>query len=257
MAQTSVITFKGKLDNIVGFKTAKGEYALRKREAPKNPRTPNQVAQRVRFLAATGLASLLDNHLAGLQRYAKQNKITRRNAFVKLNLAYQADGNDIIQANLDPYLRGVSSEIKAVINYNSLKLAHGEAINFTPTAQMIDNQTPTMLTFTSEGVNALLEGANLQAGPLVGMIALNESYAFSVLQNPGSSNSVGIKTPSGVSGEKLHVYVYRVLNTDATISTIYDSIFNGGNLEAIASMYSQLANANISESKYVGEFTVA
>ncbi len=101
MPQTGIITFKGKLDNLVGARNQKGTYSIRRlNKKTKQPNTTRQIQARAKFLALSQAASTFSPVLPLLTPYAKKNKISTRNAFIKLNYpAAQAEG---LTATLDP-----------------------------------------------------------------------------------------------------------------------------------------------------------
>lgn len=100
--QVSTLQVIGRVGNLTGFTDSKGNIAIRKNpDSVKNPQTEKQVLQRTAFLQASNLAALFKDSIAGLQPYARQNRITARNAFTKLNLREQRilaikEGNDIV-----------------------------------------------------------------------------------------------------------------------------------------------------------------
>lgn len=101
MPQTGIITFKGKLDNLVGARNQKGTYSIRRiNKKPKQPNTARQIQARAKFLALSQAASTFSPVLPLLAPFAKQNKISTRNAFIKLN--YPAVQVEDLTATLDP-----------------------------------------------------------------------------------------------------------------------------------------------------------
>lgn len=84
----SVVTFKGRVGNIVGAKGYKGSTILRQYQPiVANPNTEKQRTQRTKFLAATSLANNCPElALAGLRGYAKTVGCSVRNAMSKIML---------------------------------------------------------------------------------------------------------------------------------------------------------------------------
>lgn len=115
---TSIIQFKGKVGELVGSRDSKGEMTVRKHQPEvKNPQTDAQMLQRTRFLAINAYATLAgEAAFAGLTPRARKNKMTTRNAFVKLNLADSA----VVTAT-----KQQDGSFKAEISPRGIKFAEG------------------------------------------------------------------------------------------------------------------------------------
>lgn len=84
--QTSIITFKGKVGNVVGARDSKGDLTIKAYQPEvRQSNTEGQIIARVRFLTMTALAKGLRPGLFGLSNYAAQQKLTTTNAFQRLN----------------------------------------------------------------------------------------------------------------------------------------------------------------------------
>lgn len=84
--QTGIITFKGKVGNVVGARDSKGDLTIKAYQPEvKQTNTEGQIIARVRFLTITALAKGLRKGLFGLSNYAAQQKLTNTNAFQRLN----------------------------------------------------------------------------------------------------------------------------------------------------------------------------
>lgn len=84
--QTGIITFKGKVGNVVGARDSKGDLTIKAYQPEvKQSNTEGQIIARVKFLTMTALAKGLRPGLFGLSNYAAQQKLTLTNAFQRLN----------------------------------------------------------------------------------------------------------------------------------------------------------------------------
>ena len=86
--QVSVIQVNGRVGEVVGAKSMKGDNILRTHRATiANPNTILQQRQRTKFLCATNFSSQVPKDaIKGLLPYAKNNRCTLRNAITKLYL---------------------------------------------------------------------------------------------------------------------------------------------------------------------------
>lgn len=79
--QTSIVTFKGKLDNTVGQKSF-GGYSLRKKVNPRNPRTIKQLTQRAKIKLIATFAGCLKGII---NKTFKNSKRTSFSEFINKN----------------------------------------------------------------------------------------------------------------------------------------------------------------------------
>lgn len=188
--QQSVITFTGKLGEIVGQKSIKGDLILRKRifdpkvsesEASKNART--------RFLAVSAAQQLFKKASFGLENYARTKKMSVRNAFMSLNYA------PVNNENIEGSANG------AALGYDAVLVAYGEGtpvifgrpdVN-TPQKYTIDYSTDT----TAGG------GDN----DAVFVVLVNPNVSETVIGSAKRSDgTITIDAPAHWSGEQIHAY---------------------------------------------------
>lgn len=201
--QTSIITFDKKLDNLVGFKTKSGGYAIRKRVTPTNPNTRPQRNQRVRFLGAQALAAIFKNCLVGFAPYAAQKKISTRNAFTKTNLLAQGT----ITAQLTGALTSDDmTALEAQVDYAKIELSRGIAYNAGVTAAPDEFEPGTVTLKFPQGIFDNL--------PIITQDPASGSYT----PNPNIAHYVVIYDPAKNIAMPLRASALTATATDATIT---------------------------------------
>lgn len=234
--QTSIITFSGKLDNLVGFRTSKGGYSIRKHLASvKQPNTQKQIDARTKFLATIKAAETFRNALDGLVPYARQNRINVRNAFVKLNRPLAVAENNT-----------------AYIVPDQLVLAKGNAL--APVFGQISEETPQRVTISWTSPEGTSDDDAVYG--IVYSPELELAFLASAQQKAGS---LSINLPASVSGTKVHVYAFaQRFNTAGDAYTYWKGIDDAQNGRFFGSAEARVvaSNSNFSESTYLGNPTV-
>lgn len=237
--QTSIITFEGKLDNLVGFKNNKGTYSLRKRITPKNPNTEKQRNTRLKFLVANNLAAIF-KHTSGMVKFAKDNKISPSNAFVKAN--YSAIVN-VTPTGTD------EADLRAKIDYDNITVAVGNAIGVIP--ERPNFETPQQITVPFDYID--IPGA-INDDDVVVAVAYcpNLNAVFSATARR-SLKSITLRTPSQFSGETVHVYLFTQNINDAAARSWYWTSPETSSFDGFNALNSAVAQSDFSNSVYAGQ----
>lgn len=233
--QTSIITFDGKLDNLVGFKNNKGTYSLRKRIKPTNPQTEKQVIARARFKLLSTMANEFRDMLAGLYPYASRNKITLRNAFMKENYP-------LVQ-NITPPTTGAIDTQK--LPYDTMQLTHGiyPSVYF----QTPDYSTPKTIRVIFD------TPPSLNPTDIVHLVAYFPALGMALQDKAPVSNSlVVMPLDSQFSGEVVQLWGYtqHFLNDQARID------YEAGGDKVDAFIRSAAMNSEFSATYYLGQGTI-
>lgn len=232
--QVSTLKMTGSFGNAVGYIDKQGRVQMRsKAEAYHDANTIAQRKVRTRFLALTGTSKSLKPVLIGLSRYAKDNKISLRNAFAKLNYSQvttTVSGNDVT-SNLDP---------------TKMYLAYGDLPEVSFGSPSFDNPLQVDVAW---GPNSDMPGAS--DDDLVYIIVVNPGDSKAVMSAP-VKRSVGhatVTVPNGWNGEAVTVYGFAQGFSDANDRVTYEHGWLYGEAEAVE----LLAKAEYSKSSYLGE----
>ncbi len=236
MAQTSIITFSGKLDNLVGFRTSKGGYAIRKHlPSVKQPNTQKQIDARTKFLATIKAAETFRNALDGLVPFARQNRINVRNAFVKLNRPLAVAENNTAFITPDQLILAKGNALAPVFDRPSAETPKQVTINWTNPEGTSDDDAVYGIAYSPE---------------------LEIAFLASTKQ---TNDSLDITLPATVSGTKVHVYAFaQRFNTTGDAYTYWKGIDEAQNGRFFGSAEARViaSNSNFSDSQYLGEVTV-
>lgn len=236
--QTSIITFDGKLDNLVGFKNNKGTYSLRKRITPANPQTEKQVVARARFKALSICAQDFSKALFGLTKFTKTNRITPRNSFMKLNYP--------LVKGVDPTPDGlIAAEI---IRWEDLILSHGNADNVEFSS--IDVSKPGSVTIPFSNPYQLPSDTPVY---IVAYIpALNKTF---IASSSISYAAVVLEVPPIASGEEIYVFGFTQTFLDEQTRLDYGIALNEGVVCEVLGKATAM-NSNFSPTHFVGKATL-
>lgn len=232
--QTSIFTFNRKLDNVVGFKTRKG-YAVRKHLIPTNPNTEKQVAVRARFKAISVVADDLDTLLTPLSSYASRNKMSLRNAFVKLNYP--------VVETVDPASEGAINTEK--LDYDKLQLTNGSfpGVIF----GRADFSTPQQVTITFGDMPGV--------GPddIVVLAAYIPSLNLSLVEKvKASTHVVVMPLPAGASGETVQLWGYTQHFRTQQARVDYEASITNDGVVVDALARNSALNSKFSHTTYLG-----
>lgn len=244
---TSVTTFTGRFGNMIGTTDMKKQAIIRSQAATvANPNTPAQAMARTRFLTATGLAAGLSNGLAGLTPYANNERITLRNAFVKLNASGPNDDNAIIQTT---YGADGTEDVASNVSWQNLILSTGEPSTATlGAASFTESQAVT------------LAASNLTVGDLAYLVIYNPTTNESVstvTEVTAASQTIRAEVPVSWTGQTVQTYFYTSrLRSGSSLSKYqYISYFNGSDVlaEAIKNAMRQTnSDATFTRSRFTG-----
>lgn len=232
----SMIKFTGRVGDVVGRKGTKGGVIYSAYQPDiKNPQTPAQINQRVRFLTATSLAHQLPNDaLAGYAPIAASKRISRRTAYASYLMSKKAAVIAIAEEG---------NEYKATISYEELVFSRGTDVY---EASTLDTETPATIKTTVSG---------LQPKDIVHAVAIvpEAKTAFSkVEQAGGASLEISLNFPTSLQGENVHVYIYVQRINDDNARATYLSFWDGSNFEAQATLKAIESSASYSATTYVG-----
>ena len=246
--QIGIITFKGKVGNVVGARDSKGDLTLKAYQPEvKQANTEGQIIARVRFLTLTGLAKLTRNVHLGLSAYADANKLTLTNAFSKLNkLAVECYPPDL---TANPPRK----DYEGKIDWHWVKFAHGDIPNVlfrTP-----DYSTPGEISadFTDNELDGMTDRSATTRRAFLVAVCPDMGAAF--ISNPVASNVGAIKLPVPLTwnGMMVHTYGFAMDFNTQSEALAYDSYWSRGplSLEAKASLAQMMKNARYSMSQYL------
>lgn len=236
--QTSIITFDGKLDNLVGFKNNKGTYSLRKRIKPANPQTKKQIVARARFKAVSLCAQDFKRVLFGLYPYAKQQKITLRNAFMKLNYD--------LASTSDPMPEGVITSEQ--LKYTELQLTKDtfNGVIF----QNPDFSRPGVITVVFENPQ------QLAADDIVHLVAYIPSMNLTVADSTTVSQNIAtIQLPTTASGEEAHLFGFTQHFNNEQARIDYAAYIDDGMI-VDANAFSSAMGSDFSRTEHLGKGTI-
>lgn len=254
----SLITFTGKVDNVVGAKGKNGDIIIRKyQKNPTKSQTTNQVKQRTRFLTATGMAhNFPETAYAGLTKYAKSLGLTLQNAFTKVNLTktfnYQGAPKPVIYAESMG-----DNEVVGRVEWPEIEISRGGEGNVTiGTPQFNDPETVTIewqkraddITISAaDTITFVVFCAELEKDPPV---VVTSKAALSVQR-------VNIVVPNTWTGQSVKVWAFETFfNTEAD-SVEYLSIFNSDTLQASARRRELLSSAEYTRTFWVGSGSIS
>ena len=245
--QTSVFQFEGRLGEVTGYRDMRGNQIARKIVKARNPQTTLQVAQRTRFLTATGAAAGLKNSIAGLEPTAKSKRLTPRNTLVQMLLTnpdviktttrtVTTDGTPsvVTEASIDPKFLQLSRglleipEATAIITGNQLKL---------------NIKDDTIYDFFHV---VCFDRYNNRANPV--LIPVTEH---------GGDITLTLDIPSIFRGNKAAIYIYGQALSNNLSRALYQSIWNGNSVQAKATRRTIEADADYSETAFLGEFEIS
>lgn len=244
--QTSVFQFEGRLGEVTGYRDMRGNQIARKIVKARNPQTTLQVAQRTRFLTATGAAAGLKNAIAGLGPTAKSKRLTPRNTLVQMLLT----NPDVIKTTTRTVIAdGNLSEVtEASIDPKFLKLSRGMLEMPNVTATIVGNQLKLNVdddTIYDYFHLVYFDRYSNRAVPV--LIPVEEH---------GGSVTLTLDIPSVFRGNKAAIYIYGQAISNNLSRALYQSIWNGNSVQAKATRRSIEAEADYSETAYLGEFEI-
>lgn len=237
---TQVSTFKitGKIGDIVGFKSSKGDIIARTYQPNvKNPQTSGQITQRTKFLAGTGLAGGI-KYFPGFEKYAKSLRISARNAFTKQVLK---DGSITVVKN--------GNEYQSTIDWGAVAISKGTAQPPLFSAPSFEEEAEVKVSWTPEGSNSDIVQV------LVYQPDINEGY-YSDPTSMGAG-SLSVDVPARWSGMEVHVYGFCLRENESGQSVTYSSFWDAGNVEAMAEVKHVAGEMDPSKSSYIGHGTIA
>lgn len=239
--QTSIITFDGKLDTLVGFKNNSGGYSLRKRIKPRNPNTYAQRDVRAKFTAVSRLEQTMRPQLFGLVPAAKQDKITVRNEFIKVNFS----GCETVGIQDD--------ELVVSLSYQNLVVAKGSG------RQVLNPQFQTDI----PGTIIFTYDANSQGNEdlddpihLIGLIG-NMDRVFHAQAKRRDGQLALENLPADTSGETMYLYYFTQHFSTASAKASYDAAVLANQADGYAFLAESAANSIFSDSKYGAKVTLA
>lgn len=246
--QTGIITFKGKVGNVVGARDSKGDLTIKAYQPEvKQTNTEGQIIARVRFLTLTGLAKITRGAQLGLSAYADANRLTLSNAFSKLNkLAVECYPPDL---TANPPRK----DYEGKIDWHWVKFAHGDVPNVlfrTP-----DYSTPGEISadFTDNELDRMADRSATTRR--VFLVAACPDMGTAFISDPVASNigSVKLPVPLTWNGMMVHTYGFTTDFNTQSEALAYDSYWSRGplSLEAKASLAQMMKNARYSMSQYL------
>lgn len=244
--QTSVFQFEGRLGEVTGYRDMRGNQLVRKIVKASNPQTTLQVAQRTRFLTATGAAAGLKNAIAGLVPTAKSKRLTPRNTLVQMLLTNPDVIKTITREGETP--DGTPTLVtEAVIEPKFVQLSRGLL------------EMPSV-TASVEGFSLKLnigENETCDHFHLVYFDRFNNRGIAALLPiEKGGPTILTLDIPTVFRDNKVAVYIYGQTFGDNLSRALYQSVWNGNSVQAKATRRTIEAGAEYSETTFLGEFTI-
>lgn len=221
--QIGPIQFQGKLGTIVGRTTRKGYMSLGIKAAKvTNPQTPKQVVQRVKFGAAQNLANGIPMEcLAGFTHYAKNHKMSIRNAVVR---AHTSGINGTASYGNDPRTAftitgdGGMGTTKAVLDPTKLTFSVGVNQFMTPAQEDLVWDLPSKVRLTIPD-QTFVVGDKDYITHVIAYIPAMELFIHTTA--PKSQSVVIIDFPDAALGNKTYIYAYLEYNEFEDTSVDY------------------------------------
>lgn len=198
--QTSIITFKGKLDNIVGQKSFKGLMALRKKVTPKNPRTQKQTIHRAK--------------IAIIGKFAGKIKGVVNHTFKNPN---RTSYSEFINVNFENIIGGTWPTLSLL--YDKVQISRGNLANGISPNAVIESNTVTVSWTDNSGI-----GDNKSSDQAI-LLAFNSVKQESVYTMDGgtrSSRQATLTLPSFWSGDSVDIWLAMTNGNDYS-----DSVYLG------------------------------
>ena len=236
--QVGTLKMTGSFAGAVGYIDKQGRVQMRsKAEAYHDANTIAQRKVRTKFLALTGTSKSLKPALIGLSRYAKDHKISLRNAFAKLNYSQvttTVSGNDVT-SNLDA---------------TTMYLAYGELPEVSFGSPTFDNPLQVDVAW---GPNSDMPGAS--ADDLVYIVVMNPGDGKCVLSTPvkRSVGAASVTVPNAWNGEIVNVYGFAQGFSDENDRITYEHGWLYGEAEAVE----LLSKAEYSVSHFIGTGSIS
>ena len=220
--QIGPIQFQGKLGTIVGRSTRKGYMSLGiKATKVTNPQTPKQVIQRVKFGAAQNLANSTPAEiLVGFTRYAKNNRMSLRNAVTR---AYTRGINGAVNMTTDPKdaftITGDGGMGTTEATLVPAKMAFSEGVNqYLALGRDVIADVPQQLTVQLQSQGVILGDKDYIHHVIVFVPRANQ-YFHAVAQK--TKENVVFTIPNDLNGLQAHVYAYAEYNENGDTSVDY------------------------------------
>lgn len=245
--QVSVVQFNGRVGELVGAKTLKGNNSLRIHRATiANPNTLAQRKQRTAFLAANQTAASLPSQvLEAFMPYAKSQGMSARNAFVRLNLRNGAFA--ATRAGSDGEL--VSTPLSQSPEKVLLTAGHSTIASFN--ALSFENPSQVDTSFD-------IAGDYTPSNVIAHMLVYNEElqqYAYaSTTASAATGNRLSARVPSAWNGMRVFVFIW-AQNTAPT-GLDANTIYQGRPFYAQSDLRSIASKSEYSKSIYAGSGTV-
>lgn len=244
--QTSVFQFEGRLGEVTGYRDMRGNQLVRKIVKASNPQTALQVAQRTRFLTATGAAAGLKNAIAGLVPTAKSKRLTPRNTLVQMLLTNPDAIKTITREGTTP--DGTPTIItEAVIEPKFVQLSRG----------MLEMPS---VTASVEGFSLKISIGENETCDNLHLVYFdrfnNHAVAAMLPVEHGMPTTLTVDIPNIFRDQKVAIYVYGQAIGDNLSRALYQSVWNGNSVQAKATRRTIEAGAEYSETTYLGEFTI-
>ena len=236
--QVGTLKMTGSFAGAVGYIDKQGRVQMRsKAEKIHDADTISQRKVRTKFLALTGTAKYLKNVMIGFSRYAKDNKITTRNAFIKLNypaVESTVSGSDV-KSELDPTLLKLSAGELPVVSFGSPQFDEPLQID------------------VAWGANSDMPGAS--ADDLVYIVAINSGESSAVISTPvkRSVGTASVHVPNAWNGETVDVYGFCQGFANAEDRVKYEHSYLLGEAEASE----LLSKAEYSMTHYIGQGSIS
>ena len=255
--QTGIITFKGKVGNVVGARDSKGDLTIKAYQPEvKQNNTEGQIIARVKFLTMTALAKGLRNGLFGLSNYAAQQKLTTTNAFQRLNKLM------VDCYPPDPTANPPRKDYEGHVDFIQLRIAKGSLVAPIATHPLAQKniqwemgRVTIDVSFTANDQRP--EGEETR---LVTLVAYNKNSNITAVSAPASyrDGDVFIRDLSWEAGD--NVYVWLVVQDFKDTETMgrYLSYWNNGTptAEAKASFEALQRGAEYANSHLVGSASI-
>lgn len=246
--QVSVIQVNGRVGEVVGAKSMKGDNILRVHRATiANPNTIPQQTQRTKFLAVSNFANTLPAQaIMGLRPYAKSARCSMRNALTKLYLLDPTNGdqNGLI------YVSEIGGVMTASINQEQMFFSKG--ILNTPLTSTPQFDNPLEVTFTATIDDAI---DRARTNLIVIIRADDGETTCKILPVPAEGNlNVAITTPATWNGRKVRIYSYYQSFGQAEQRNIHYTAFLNGAKSTLVALES---SAEYSNTHWVGQGNIS
>lgn len=238
----SIISFTGRVGNLVGAKGPKGKVVLRPyQDSVANPNTPKQIINRTKFLTLQGMGISSKPALFGLAAAAKAAGVSRTNLFFKINYPQ-------VSAALD----NLTQKYKGSLDWEHLQFSRGTLPEPIVNTAVVDDGS-IMLPLSDTASIPGTSRDDIVYGIVYDTI---DCKIIAIEQTTRVDEEIIFHIPSSSHNHKCRVYAFAQGISDTNDRVSYIDYFNGRIVLAEATVAEIESGANYSNTVHCGEVMV-